>query len=84
MPRLSPGGIGPGNPAVAVENIGEDSGGGGAEGDGAVVAAVDSGIPVRMGDATGGVDCDKVSKPGKLERLAILFIAFVAHFARSK
>ena len=79
MPRLSPGGIGPGNPVVAVENIGEDSGGGGA-----VVAVVASGIPVGMGDATGGVDCDKVSKPGKLERLAILFIAFVAHFARSK
>ena len=82
LPRLSPGGIGHGNPAVAGNNCGgSGGGGGGTDGGGDAVTAVASGSPVRMG---GGVDCDRVSKPGKSERHTILFIALVAHFASSK
>ena len=73
LPRLSPGGIGHGNPAVAGNNCGgSGGGGGGTDGGGDAVTAVASGSPVRMG---GGVDCDRVSKPGKSERHTILFIA---------
>lgn len=58
LPRLSPGQIGHGSPAVAVGNNGEGNGGGW------VLAAVANGSPVGMGGASrGGVDCDRVSKP---------------------